>query len=40
MTNSAAVVTGARRRDGQTFHKAPEKKLALRHMQAWNDWRY
>ncbi len=26
--------------DGQTFHKAPDKKLALRHMQAWNDWHY
>ncbi|HMK86295.1 MAG TPA: amidohydrolase family protein [Steroidobacteraceae bacterium] len=26
--------------DGQTFHKAPDKKLALRHMQAWNDWYY
>ena len=26
--------------DGQTFHKAPDKKLALRHLQAWNDWHY
>jgi predicted TIM-barrel fold metal-dependent hydrolase len=26
--------------DGQTFHKAPDKKLALRHMQAYNDWHY
>lgn len=26
--------------DGQTFHKAPDKRLALRHMQAWNDWHY
>jgi predicted TIM-barrel fold metal-dependent hydrolase len=26
--------------DGQTFHKAPDKQLALRHMQAWNDWHY
>ncbi|KHK92233.1 amidohydrolase family protein [Novosphingobium malaysiense] len=26
--------------DGQTFHKAPDKKLSLRHMQAYNDWHY
>ncbi len=26
--------------DGQTFHKAPDKKLALRHLQAVNDWHY
>jgi predicted TIM-barrel fold metal-dependent hydrolase len=26
--------------DGQTFHKAPDKVLALRHMQAYNDWHY
>lgn len=26
--------------DGQTFHKAPDKKLALRHQQAYNDWHY
>ena len=26
--------------DGQTFHKAADKKLALRHMQAYNDWHY
>jgi predicted TIM-barrel fold metal-dependent hydrolase len=26
--------------DGQTFHKAADKKLALRHLQAWNDWHY
>ncbi|PEQ13819.1 amidohydrolase [Novosphingobium sp. PC22D] len=26
--------------DGQTFHKAPDKTLALRHLQAWNDWHY
>ncbi len=26
--------------DGQTFHQAADKKLALRHMQAWNDWHY
>jgi predicted TIM-barrel fold metal-dependent hydrolase len=26
--------------DGQTFHKAPDKALALRHMQAYNDWHY
>jgi predicted TIM-barrel fold metal-dependent hydrolase len=26
--------------DGQTFHKAPDKVLALRHLQAWNDWHY
>ena len=26
--------------DGQTFHKAPDKALALRHLQAWNDWHY
>lgn len=26
--------------DGQTFHKAPDKKLALRHMQAYNDWHH
>lgn len=26
--------------DGQTFHRAPDKKLALRHMQAYNDWHY
>jgi predicted TIM-barrel fold metal-dependent hydrolase len=26
--------------DGQTFHTAPDKKLALRHMQAYNDWHY
>ena len=26
--------------DGSTFHKAPDKKLALRHMQAYNDWHY
>ena len=26
--------------DGQTFHKAPDKRLALRHMQAYNDWHY
>ena len=24
--------------DGQTFHKAPDKVLALRHMRAYNDW--
>ena len=24
--------------DGQTFHKAPDKALSLRHMQAYNDW--
>jgi predicted TIM-barrel fold metal-dependent hydrolase len=26
--------------DGQTFHTAPDKTLALRHMQAANDWHY
>jgi predicted TIM-barrel fold metal-dependent hydrolase len=26
--------------DGQTFHQAPDKKLALRHLQAWNDWHH
>jgi predicted TIM-barrel fold metal-dependent hydrolase len=26
--------------DGQTFHQAPDKKLAVRHMQAANDWHY
>jgi len=26
--------------DGQTFHKAPDKALSLRHMQAYNDWHY
>lgn len=26
--------------DGATFHKAPDKKLALRHQQAYNDWHY
>jgi predicted TIM-barrel fold metal-dependent hydrolase len=26
--------------DGQTFHTAPDKALALRHMQAYNDWHY
>jgi predicted TIM-barrel fold metal-dependent hydrolase len=26
--------------DGQTFHKAPDKRLALRHMQAYNDWHH
>jgi len=26
--------------DGRTFHQAPDKKLALRHMQAVNDWHY
>jgi predicted TIM-barrel fold metal-dependent hydrolase len=26
--------------DGTTFHQAPDKKLALRHMQAANDWHY
>ncbi|MET0179483.1 MAG: amidohydrolase family protein [Novosphingobium sp.] len=26
--------------DGQTFHQAPDKMLALRHMQAANDWHY
>ena len=26
--------------DGQTFHKAADKTLALRHLQAWNDWHY
>lgn len=26
--------------DGQTFHKAPDKKLALLHLQAYNDWHY
>jgi predicted TIM-barrel fold metal-dependent hydrolase len=26
--------------DGQTFHKAADKVLALRHMQAYNDWHY
>jgi predicted TIM-barrel fold metal-dependent hydrolase len=26
--------------DGQTFHTAPDKKIALRHMQAYNDWHY
>lgn len=26
--------------DGQTFHKAADKALALRHMQAYNDWHY
>jgi len=26
--------------DGQTFHKAPDKNLSLRHMQAYNDWHY
>ncbi len=26
--------------DGQTFHKAPDKTLSLRHMQAYNDWHY
>jgi predicted TIM-barrel fold metal-dependent hydrolase len=24
--------------DGQTFHKAPDKKLAVAHMRAYNDW--
>lgn len=26
--------------DGKTFHQAPDKTLALRHMQAINDWHY
>jgi predicted TIM-barrel fold metal-dependent hydrolase len=26
--------------DGVTFHQAPDKTLALRHMQAYNDWHY
>jgi len=26
--------------DGQTFHKAADKALSLRHMQAYNDWHY
>jgi predicted TIM-barrel fold metal-dependent hydrolase len=26
--------------DGQTFHKAPDQQLSLRHMQAYNDWHY
>ena len=26
--------------DGQTFHKAPDKALSLRHLQAYNDWHY
>jgi predicted TIM-barrel fold metal-dependent hydrolase len=26
--------------DGQTFHRAPDKASALRHMQAYNDWHH